>query len=61
MIAYVAGSLLVLPILSLSNLKIYWDAMGANFFMGLMKGVLFTALVSAITVFCVRKGWLWKT
>ena len=61
MLAYVAGNLLLLPILTLTQTKVYWDTMNQNFLMGLLKGVLFTGLVSLLTVFCVRKGWFWKT
>jgi predicted acyltransferase len=61
MLAYVAGNLLLLPLLQLSNTKQYWDAMNQNFFMGLMKGVLFTTVVSMITIFFVKRKWFWKT
>ena len=61
MLAYVAGNLLLLPILVLTQTKMYWDAMNQNFVMGLLKGLLFTGLVSVLTVFCVKKGWFWKT
>ncbi|QNA45588.1 DUF5009 domain-containing protein [Lacibacter sediminis] len=61
MVAYVAGNLLLLPLLQLTHTKQYWDAMNQNFFMGLMKGVLFTAVVSIITIFFVKRKWFWKT
>jgi hypothetical protein len=61
MVAYIAGNLLLLPLLNITHLKPYWDSMQQNFFMGLMKGVLFTALVSLITMFFVRRKWFWKT
>jgi predicted acyltransferase len=61
MVAYVAGNLIVLPLLMLTQTKPYWDAMNQNFFMGLMKGVLFTGLVSLITIFFVKRKWLWKS
>jgi predicted acyltransferase len=61
MVAYVAGNLLLLPLLQLTQTKPYWDAMNQNFLMGLMKGVLFTALVSLITIFFVKRKWFWKT
>ncbi|MCX8019644.1 MAG: DUF5009 domain-containing protein [Chitinophagaceae bacterium] len=61
MVAYVAGNLLLLPLLSLTGLKPYWDALNANAFQGLMKGILFTGAVSVITWFTVKKGWYWKT
>lgn len=61
MVAYVAGNLIVLPLLVLTQTKPYWDAMNQNFFMGLMKGVLFTGLVSLITIFFVKRKWFWKS
>lgn len=61
MVAYVAGNLIVLPLLSITQLKSYWTAMQQNVFMGCMKGVVFTMLVSLITIFFVQKKWFWKT
>jgi predicted acyltransferase len=61
MVAYVAGNLVLLPLLQLTQTKQYWDAMNQNFLMGLMKGVLFTGVVSLITIFFVRRKWFWKT
>ncbi len=61
MVAYVAGNLLLLPVLSLTKLKPYWDGMTQNSFIGFMKGVIFTAIVSLITIFFVRRKWFWKT
>jgi predicted acyltransferase len=61
MVAYVAGNLVLLPLLQLTQTKTYWDAMHQNFFMGLMKGVVFTAVVSLITIFFVKQKWFWKT
>ena len=61
MVAYVAGNLVLLPLLQLTQTKIYWDAMNQNFFMGFIKGVLFTGVVSLITVFFVKRKWFWKT
>ncbi|MFN5135778.1 MAG: DUF5009 domain-containing protein [Chitinophagaceae bacterium] len=61
MVAYVAGNLVLLPLLNLTQTKAYWDAMHQNFFMGLMKGVVFTGIVSLITIFFVKRKWFWKT
>jgi predicted acyltransferase len=61
MVAYVAGSLVVLPLLALTQLKPFWDVMNSNAWLGLLKGVLFTAVVSLITVFFVKRKWFWKT
>ncbi|MBY0477681.1 MAG: DUF5009 domain-containing protein [Chitinophagaceae bacterium] len=61
MVAYVTGNLVLLPLLSLTQTKPYWDAMNQNFFMGLMKGIVFTGIVSLITILFVKKKWFWKT
>ncbi|MEO7309111.1 MAG: DUF5009 domain-containing protein [Chitinophagaceae bacterium] len=61
MVAYVAGALLLLPLLSLTYTQSYWDSLHQNAWMGLLKGVLFTGVVSLVTVFFVRKKWFWKT
>jgi predicted acyltransferase len=61
MVAYVAGNLLLLPLLNLTNTKQFWDTMNQNFFMGLMKGVIFTGIVSLITILFVKWKWFWKT
>jgi predicted acyltransferase len=61
MVAYVVGSLVILPLLSITGLHSYYNAMNQNAFMGFIKGVLFTSAVSLITIFFVKKGWFWKT
>ncbi len=61
MVAYVAGSLFILPLLSITQLQQYWNSMNQNMFMGTLKGVLFTTVVSFITIFFVRKKWFWKS
>lgn len=61
MVAYVAGNLLILPILGLTGLKDAWDGMRQDAFMGLMKGVLFTAAVSAVTIIFSKRKWFWKS
>lgn len=61
MVAYVAGNLVLLPLLHLTQTKQYWNAMNQNFFMGLIKGVVYTGIVSLITIFFIKKKWYWKT
>lgn len=61
MVAYIAGNLLLLPLLSLTNTKQFWDAMNQNALMGFAKGVIFTGIVSLITIFFVKRKWFWKT
>ena len=61
MVAYIAGNLLLLPLLSLTHTKQFWDTMNQNALMGFAKGVLFTGIVSLITIFFVKRKWFWKT
>ncbi len=61
MVAYVAGNLVLLPLLALTHTKTLWDGMNQNAVMGLMKGLVFTGLVSLITIFFVKRRWFWKT
>jgi predicted acyltransferase len=61
LVAYVAGSLLVLPVLTLTGLKPLFDQLKHNAFEGLLKGILFTAVVSLVTVFFVKRRWFWKS
>jgi predicted acyltransferase len=61
MIAYVAGALLVTPILNLIGAIVAFEKLNANAWLGFLKGLLFTGFVSAITVFCTKRGWFWKS
>jgi predicted acyltransferase len=49
LMAYMMGSLLVLPLLHVTGLYTYWNAMHTNPFIGFLKGLLFTLLVCIIT------------
>ncbi len=61
MVAYVAGSLVLLPLLHLTGLITYFDALNTSAAAGLLKGVLFTGLVSLLTVWMTKRGWYWRT
>lgn len=61
MVAYVAGNLLLLPILHMTGGIRVLSAMEGNVWMGFLRGVLFTGIVSAITVYFTRRKWFWKT
>jgi predicted acyltransferase len=61
MIAYVAGSLLVTPLLRITTANQWLDLLNTNPWLGFLKGVIFTALVSIFTVFCTKQKWFWKT
>jgi predicted acyltransferase len=49
LMAYMMGSLLVLPLLHLTGLYTSWNNMNTNAFVGFLKGFSFTLLVCAIT------------
>ena len=61
MLAYVAGSLLLMPILQLTGFNTVFDSMNSNAWLGFLKGIMFTGIVSLITIFCTKRGWFWKT
>lgn len=61
MVAYVAGNLLLTPLLHLTGVIALFDALNSNAWTGFLKGVLFTAVVSLITIFFTRRKWFWKT
>lgn len=61
MMAYVSGSLLLLPLMHLVGIYDYWNSMNTNFFMGFMKGLLFTLVACSITFPFTKKGFIWKS
>lgn len=61
MVAYVAGNLLLMPVLHLTGAIKVFDAMNSNAWMGFLKGVLFTGIVSLVTLFFTKRKWFWKT
>jgi predicted acyltransferase len=61
MMAYVSGSLLLLPLMHLVGIYDNWNSMNTNFFMGFMKGLLFTLVSCSITIPFTKKGFIWKS
>ena len=61
MVAYVAGSLLLMPLMAITGTKSFWEAMSQNAIMGTLKGIIFTLAVAVITIYFVRRKWFWKT
>ena len=61
MVAYVAGSLLLMPLMAITGIKSFWEAMSQNAIMGTLKGIIFTLAVAVITIYFVRRKWFWKT
>ena len=61
MIAYTAGNLFLIPLLKITTLSVYLDAMSTNAFNGFARGLIFTSAVALITVFFTRLKFFWKT
>lgn len=61
MVAYVAGNLLLLPLLHLTGVIELFSAMESNVWLGVLRGLLFTGIVSIITILFVNRKWYWKT
>ncbi|MEY3422644.1 MAG: hypothetical protein RIR48_2969 [Bacteroidota bacterium] len=61
MVAYVAGNLLLLPVLNITGVKPYWEMLKQNVWMGTLKGLIFTGIVALITIFFVKRNWFWRT
>lgn len=61
MVAYVAGNLLLSPVLHITGLMDLMNKLNTNPFSGFLKGLIFTGIVSLITFGFTRKKWFWKT
>ncbi|MDQ8005008.1 MAG: DUF5009 domain-containing protein [Pedobacter sp.] len=61
MIAYTAGNLLLIPLLKITTLSTFLDAMNTSAFIGFARGVIFTGIVALITVLFTRLKFFWKT
>ncbi len=61
MMAYVSGSLLLMPIMHLTGISNYWDAMNCNATLAFLKGFSFTMIVCLISIPFTKKGLIWKS
>lgn len=61
MIAYVATSLVILPLLTITGLNRYTGIFGNGAIMGFLHGALLTTLSILITMFFTRIKWFWRT
>jgi hypothetical protein len=61
MIAYVASSLCVLPLLHLTHLFPLPDAFDSRPWPGFLRGLLVTSLVALLTMFFTKIKWFWRT
>jgi len=61
MIAYTAGNLLLIPLLKITTLSTFLDAMNTSAFIGFARGIIFTGTVALITILFTRIKFFWKT
>lgn len=61
MVAYVSASMVIIPVLILTQLYPYIDALSSEPLTGFLKGVLLTALCMALMAWFTHKRWFWKT
>jgi predicted acyltransferase len=62
MVAYVAGNLLVIPLLHLTGgMELLNSFSAVSVWTGFLRGIIFTGIVSLITLFFVKRKWFWKT
>lgn len=61
MMAYVSGSLFLLPIMHLTGIIHHWNEMNDSFFAGFLKGLIFTLVACGITIPFTKKGMVWKS
>lgn len=60
LLAYVAGSLCVLPLLQLTGLQPWWSGLTGSAAEALLKGALLTGAVVVLTLAANRLGWIWR-
>ncbi|MDY5927478.1 MAG: DUF5009 domain-containing protein [Prevotella sp.] len=61
MVAYVSASMVIIPVLILTHIYPYIDALSSQPLTGFLKGVLLTTLCMALTAWFTHKRWFWKT
>ncbi|WP_439183381.1 DUF5009 domain-containing protein [Carboxylicivirga taeanensis] len=61
MIAYVASSLVIMPLLNLCRLTQFLDMLNANAWTGFLRGLIVTTLAMLLAMFFTRLKWFWRT
>lgn len=61
MIAYVATSLVVMPLLGLLGMTPYLELLDNNAWLGFLKGIVLTVLSAGVAVLFTRIRWFWRT
>ncbi len=61
MIAYVAGSLFIMPVFALTGFNSLFNLLLINPWLGFLKGLIFTFLVALMAAFFTKRNLLWRT
>lgn len=61
MVAYTAGNLLLIPLLKITGTDVFLDGLSGLPAGGFLRGLIFTGIVSLITLYCTRAKLFWKT
>jgi hypothetical protein len=61
MIAYIAGSNFVMPLLALTGLSTLLNYLLINPWLGFLKGLIFTLLAALVTSFFTKKKIFWRS
>lgn len=61
MIAYVAGSLFIMPVFALTGFNSLFNLLLINPWLGFLKGLIFTFLVALIAAFFTKRNLFWRT
>jgi len=61
MIAYVCAGMVIMPILGILGLSSFLVLFDSNPWLGFLKGLIITTLVTLITMFFTRIKWFWRT
>lgn len=61
MVAYTAGNLLLIPLLKITGGDALLDSLSGLPAGGFLRGLVFTGIVSLITLYCTRAKLFWKT
>lgn len=61
MIAYVAGDLLIMPLLGICGVTPFLFHLHTNVWLGFIQGIILTFLSLSVTLFFTKIRWFWKT
>ena len=61
MVAYTAGNLILIPLLNITGSNHWLDSMDTTAYGGFLRGIIFTGIVSLVTVLFSHWRWYWKT